>query len=203
MMPLKLVQLRRSSRKRQKRSDDNDQEGGDWVILQQCAPPPPSPNNDQSEHISALEAQVQLYANDLKLERQDREAAQSRAIKLEEELNLVRIQLNALQETTMTRLHNNRMAAMTRLESNHISCCTRDYGEGNIECDNVNMTKDEDIIDSLTPVRVAGGQGRLVADGEESSVIEDNMLQCNKCNTKWNAVDHVKFLEHINTCVSN
>ena len=139
----------------------------------------------QLEHITALSFL------DFQSERLNRKEAQNRAAQLEQELNLIRTQLNAFQETAMSRLHNNRMAFLSNLQNKHAS-----------PCDSEKVTKDIDFVDSLTPISVTKGKGQLVADKEkELPIIEDNMLKCHKCNSEWNADDHKKFLKHIDTCV--
>jgi len=196
-----------------------------YMTQQRTMMSPSSSDNNQSERIAALEAQLQVYADDFKSERHDREAAQGRAAQLEQELSLIRTQLNAFQETAMTRLHSNRMASLSNLQNEYsarhrveqsydvLPFRARGYGRNTIECDGDTVGDDEDIIDSLTAQflfnidsltapRGAAGRGQVVADGEEPSAGEDSMLQCPKCSRGWNADDHVEFLEHIDECVS-
>jgi len=185
--------------------------------------PSTSSASNESERITALQAQLQVYVDDFKSERHDREVAQGRCAQLEQELSLLKTQLNAFQESAMTRLHSNRMASLSNLQNEYaarhrvqqsydvLPFRARGFGGAAIECDSEDVaTGDEDIIDSLsTPTAPRGGSrvGRVVADSEggdapAESIMEDSMLQCPKCNRGYQADDHVLFLEHIDQCVS-
>lgn len=57
------------------------------LIPQHISSPLSSYSNRQSEHITALESQLQLYANDFQSKHLNREEAPSRAAQLKQELN--------------------------------------------------------------------------------------------------------------------
>ena len=163
-------------------------------------------NQDRTQ---ALEAQLQVYMDDFKSERADREAAQGRVSDLEQEVSVLREQLSQFQQATMARLHRNRMATLANLQNeyqqhrvHHGYNMYRTRGRP-IECDGSEGSQDEDIIDSLSSTMPAG---RIVTDGDSAGTSDQNeqeaesLLECPKCNKGYPAPEHAQFLEHIDKC---
>ncbi len=68
---------------------------------------------EDQDRIHLLETQIQICTEDFQQERHDRENAQSHIVELEQEMDLIKRQLEQFQVSHMTRLHNQRIAALT------------------------------------------------------------------------------------------
>jgi centrosomal protein CEP55 len=169
-------------------------------------------STEDQDRIHMLEAQVQICTEDFESERRDRERAQARINEMENEMDLIKRQLEQFQTSHMTHLYNQRMAALSNYQNDY----ERRYGSsgGNerqliargivqYEADGPNEddSEGEDTVD-LTPRPQTQDSALSHVEGEmqEDCPQPIDALQCPRCKKDFPTDKHNLLLEHIDIC---
>ena len=170
-------------------------------------------NNQDAERLQMLEHQVQLCTEDFESERHDRERAQARVEELEQELRIVRRQLEQFQGRQMDEIAERRRQALNyyREEYERAHPGYQNVhgmplvGRGLVmpDCvdeDSVDVAEDgegQDTVDCGPDMvrRFEAGESALQRAEPEDT------LQCPKCKKEFPISKHEQLLEHTEECI--
>lgn len=162
-------------------------------------------SRQDAERIQMLEHQVQLCTEDFESERHDRERAQTKIEELEQELRIVRRQLDQFQGRQMEEMAERRRQALnyyrdeySRTHPGYQNMQMVGRG-GMIEADcpegDDDLDEDGEGYDTVDCAGFAAGESAF------SRLQQEDTLQCPKCKKEFPISKHEQLLEHTEECI--
>ncbi|XP_023930066.1 TNFAIP3-interacting protein 2-like isoform X2 [Lingula anatina] len=166
--------------------------------------------SQSGDDVDILKTQIQIFKDDFEQERRDRETAQGKVHELEDELRIVKQQLEMFQRDAMTSMQRRRQEALQEYERQYYNQHNQglvarggNYPRaGNLYMDSNVVADGDDEDDTQEP---EGGFDEIdgfdmvdgpIPQGKQSS----DFLECPKCQKAYRTEQHTELLEHIDVC---